>query len=231
MSGSPVPDSTRGTILLVEDQTDLRELLALALGREGYVVVQASSVIEGLRFLREDHFAVVITHYNLPDDTGLSMLRRALAEGRLDGTAAMIITAEPGIQAESHFPVVAKPLDLRNFIDQVRRLAAPRTGIERRRVLGANVKVDLLLYYTPPWPNSVRAHATLEQVLQRFNRDQVAVGVCDLSRDSRTADEDNVLFSPTLVKRFPAPALWIVGDLGNGEAVEELLRLSGVDEV
>jgi hypothetical protein len=93
------------------------------------------------------------------------------------------------------------------------------------------VKVDLLLYYTPPWPNSVRAHATLEQVLRRFNRDQVAVGVCDLSRDSRAADEDNVLFSPTLVKRFPAPALWIVGDLGNGEAVEELLRLSGVDEV
>jgi CheY-like chemotaxis protein len=231
MTDGPAPDARRSTILLVEDQTDLRELLALALSREGYVVVEAGSVIEGLRFLRDDHFAVVITHYNLPDDTGLSFLRRALAEGRLDGTAAMIITAEPGVQAESHFPVVAKPLDLQKFIDQVRRLAAPRAGIERRRVVGENVKLDLLLYYTPPWPNSVRAHDVLERVLSRFDRSQVAVGVCDLSRDSRTADEDNVLFSPTLVKRFPAPTLWIVGDLGNGEAVEELLRLNGVDEV
>ena len=230
MSETATSNAARGTVLVVEDQTDLRELLTLALVREGYVVVQASSAIEGLRFLREDRFAVVVTHYNLPDDTGLSLLRRAMAEGRLEGTAAMIITSDPGVQADSHFPVVAKPLDLRTFMDQIRQLAEPRAPIERRRILGENVKIDLLLYYTPPWPNSVRAHEVLERVLSRFDRNQVAVGVCDLSRDSRTADEDNVLFSPTLVKRFPAPTLWLVGDLGNGEAVEELLRLSGVDE-
>ena len=217
-------------ILLVEDQADLRDLLALALTNEGYVVVQAGSAIEGLRFLRADRFAVVIAHYGLPDNTGLTMLRRAMAEGRLEGAAAMIITADPGVETDGHFPVIAKPLDLRKFLDQVRRLATPRIGIERRRVLGENVKVDLLLYYTPPWPNSVRAHEVLQRVLDRFDRNQIAVGVCDLSRDSRTADEDNVLFSPTLVKRFPAPTLWLVGDLGNGESVEELLRLSGVDE-
>ncbi|MBA3949589.1 MAG: circadian clock protein KaiB, partial [Acidobacteria bacterium] len=35
-------------------------------------------------------------------------------------------------------------------------------------------------------------------------------------------------FTPTLIKRWPEPRLWIIGDLRDGEIVAALLRSAGV---
>jgi CheY-like chemotaxis protein len=221
-----------GTVLVVEDQPDIRELLALTLRKEGYVVVLASSAAEALGLLRAERYALVIVHHGLPDVSGMTMLRQAMAEGLLTQSRAMIITAQPEISAKSPFPVWEKPLDLSAFVDQLRRVASPHhpttTGVEDRRE--GDLKAELVLYYTPPWPNSLRAYEVLLRVLKGFNPAQVSLTLCDLNQDHQTADADSIIFSPTLMKRSPSPPVWLVGVLGTGETVQELLQMCGVEE-
>jgi CheY-like chemotaxis protein len=228
-----MPEPPRsGTVLLVEDQPDLRDLLAITLQKEGYIVALAGSAAEALRLLRLERYALVVTHYGLPHMTGMALLQQATAEGLLEGTHAMIITAHADIGPGADFPVLKKPLDLRVFVDQVRTMAAPRRAavLEIKDKPEGELKAELVFYYTPPWPHSVRAHEVLLRVLEGFNPAQVSLRLCDLSQECQTEDDENILFSPTLVKRHPSPPMWLVGDLGTGEAVVDLLQLCGVEE-
>ena len=67
--------STSATILVVDDEPDLRTLYELTLLREGYRVETAGSVQEGSAQLQSQHFDVVITDMRLPDGNGLDLSR------------------------------------------------------------------------------------------------------------------------------------------------------------
>ena len=60
----------RVSILLVEDDPDLRELMQLALQENGYVVDPAASVAEAQGRLAAVSYALVITDWKLPDGDG-----------------------------------------------------------------------------------------------------------------------------------------------------------------
>lgn len=66
-------------------------------------------------------------------------------------------------------------------------------------------------------------------MLQHYNAAQVNFSVRDLSGWPSSADEDAVVFTPTLVKRGPGPRTWIVGNLDQPELLIDLLELSGVE--
>ena len=42
-------------------------------------------------------------------------------------------------------------------------------------------------------------------------------------------ETDRVALTPTLVKRYPAPRMWVRGNLREPEIVGDLLRACGVD--
>ena len=58
-------------ILLVDDDADVRELLALVLRSEGYRVDVASSAARALVNLTRFHYALVIADWRLPDGDGM----------------------------------------------------------------------------------------------------------------------------------------------------------------
>lgn len=64
------------TILLIEDDRQVRDLLPLYFEREGMQVVTASDGITGLEIVKEQHPALVLLDVNLPDLDGWSILRR-----------------------------------------------------------------------------------------------------------------------------------------------------------
>jgi hypothetical protein len=68
----------------------------------------------------------------------------------------------------------------------------------------------------------------MEEVLAEFDASQVRYEVCDLLRHAASAERDRVVFTPTLVKRAPAPRSWILGDLTDDEVVRDLLGMCGV---
>lgn len=68
------------TILLVDDNAPLREIMALVLRRAGHRVLEAGGGGEGFRRLDDEPVDVVVTDVLMPEPDGLEMLRRCREE-------------------------------------------------------------------------------------------------------------------------------------------------------
>jgi circadian clock protein KaiB len=89
--------------------------------------------------------------------------------------------------------------------------------------------VELTLYVSATSAASLRAQVQIQKALAEFDSSRVRFEVLDVARDVRRAEEDRVIFTPTLVKRQPAPPAWFVGDAG-GSLMAVLLASCGVEK-
>ena len=87
----------------------------------------------------------------------------------------------------------------------------------------------LVLYVSPDSHASLKARTNLAAILERYGSERVRFEVCDVSREPLRAEEDRILYTPTLVLKSRSPA-WIVGDLSDHGAVAQMLRLVGIEE-
>jgi two-component system response regulator PilR (NtrC family) len=114
-----MPAPATPSLLVVDDEPDLRTLYELTLLREGYDVETAGSVEDAWQRLAERSYNVVITDMRLPDGNGLDLLRRLEAANR--GEKTIVITAygsaENAVEAlkAGAFDYLTKPVDLRQF--------------------------------------------------------------------------------------------------------------------
>ena len=90
--------------------------------------------------------------------------------------------------------------------------------------------VELVLYVSTTSAASLRAVGSLQAILADFASEQVHLEIRDVGQHAAQAEEDRVLFTPTLVLKAKASPAWIVGDLSNHEAVVQLLRTAGIEE-
>ena len=111
--------TTTFSLLVVDDEPDLRTLYELTLLREGYDVDSAGSVEEAWARLGERGYNAVITDMRLPDGNGLDLLRRLEAAGRPEKTIVITAygSAENAVEAlkAGAFDYLTKPVDLRQF--------------------------------------------------------------------------------------------------------------------
>jgi len=70
-------------ILIVDDEPHIRELLAFALGKAGYVTVEAADGEAALEAIAAHKPALVVLDINMPRLNGLDVCRRIRAEGQL----------------------------------------------------------------------------------------------------------------------------------------------------
>ena len=84
----------RRTVLLVEDEEKIADVLAEQLGEEGFDVRQARSLRQALRMLDELVPDMAVVDIGLPDGSGLDVLRRLrCGADRLDsGTPVLVLT-------------------------------------------------------------------------------------------------------------------------------------------
>ena len=227
-------------ILVVEDQEDVRRMLATALQIDGHQVEEASSARDALSCLQRSRYDLVLTDYAMPGGTGTWMLREAGQQGLMEGTMALIITAHPDVREVTDIEVVTKPLDLDRFLEQVRSILAmgsagedvPESAVAGEGpVPSSRYLVELVLYVSSASPASIQARQNLERLLRDFESGQVKLSVCDLSRDPLAGETDRIAFTPTLVKRFPEPRMWVLGNLKEPQVVADLLRVYGVEGV
>jgi DNA-binding NtrC family response regulator len=204
-------------------------MLTTALEIDGHDVDEADSAPAGLKRLQEVHYNLILSDYAMPGGTGTWMLHEASRLGLLKGTAALIITAHPDVRDLADAEVISKPLDLDVFLEQVRRLLVDG-GNGRRPAPGAETtRVEFTLYVSSDSPMSVQAQRNVQRMLSQFSASQVKLTVCDLLRDPLAGEADRIAFTPTLVKTFPEPRMWLVGNLRDPELPGDLLRLCGVD--
>ena len=230
-----VAKSSGARILVVEDQDDVRRMLVTALEIEGHEVADAANAADGLRHLQQQRYDLVLSDYAMPGGTGTWMLHEATRRGLMERTAALIVTAHPDVRDLADILVISKPLDLDIFLEQVRRIlsegGAHPQGHETIEPHGeVPYRVELVLYVSSASAASTQAKLNLERVLRRFAAAQIKFTICDLVRDPLAGDKDRIAFTPTLVKRYPEPRMWVLGNLRDTEVLSDLLRVSGVDE-
>ena len=138
-----MPAPATPSLLVVDDEPDLRTLYELTLLREGYDVETAGSVEDAWQRLAERSYNVVITDMRLPDGNGLDLLRRLEAADR--GEKTIVITAygsaENAVEAlkAGAFDYLTKPVDLRQF----RGVVASALGRTPPMVAGARPATSL----------------------------------------------------------------------------------------
>jgi two-component system response regulator PilR (NtrC family) len=107
------------SLLVVDDEPDLRTLYELTLLREGYDLDTAGTVEDALLHLKDRTYSAVITDMRLPDGTGLDILAWLEESGRRE--KAVVITAygssENAVEAlkAGAYDYLTKPVDLKQF--------------------------------------------------------------------------------------------------------------------
>lgn len=102
-------------ILVVDDDNNLRETLVDLLEIEGYKVYQAGTAAECLDICASEFFNVILMDYNLPDETGLDVIRKIRSFNQ--DTQIIMITAYASLNSimeamqESVYDFLMKPVD------------------------------------------------------------------------------------------------------------------------
>lgn len=105
----------RKQILVVDDEPNLRRVLAAQLARDGYDVHTADDGVQALEVLGDNHIDLVITDLRMPKMDGMELLRRAVA---LDGELPVVMitahgTVDNAVEAlkTGAFDYITKPFD------------------------------------------------------------------------------------------------------------------------
>jgi two-component system phosphate regulon response regulator PhoB len=81
-------------VLVVEDEAEIRQLIALHLRREGYHVDEVGNGEAALRSLSENSYQVVILDWMLPQMTGLEICQWMRAKEKLQKVPVLMVTAK-----------------------------------------------------------------------------------------------------------------------------------------
>jgi CheY-like chemotaxis protein len=109
--------STRTKILLVEDHSEIRHVMAKLLQRSGHTVVEASTVAEGIA--RLDGQAIALLDLFLPDGSGLDVLthiRKQDHPTRIAITTAAYDLEIPKSLLRPGDAILQKPIDFDKLI-------------------------------------------------------------------------------------------------------------------
>jgi CheY-like chemotaxis protein len=118
------------TILIVEDDVDLRRLWRLTLQLEGYEVDEAGDGIDALRYLEQRPPDLVVLDLGLPTLGGLSVQQEIAAQVFTRDIPIVIVTGSTEDLSNVDVAcVLRKPITLEQLVTTVRRcmkVGAPR---------------------------------------------------------------------------------------------------------
>ena len=84
------------TLLLIDDEPRLRQLLARILQLEGYTILEADTAKSGLKVLEREEVQVVLSDVKLPDKNGIELT--AQIKQLYPATEIIVLTAYGTIQ-------------------------------------------------------------------------------------------------------------------------------------
>ncbi len=132
---SPEPDTSRGRILLIDDDRVFGIWVAHVVQRRGYEFRHILDPLTGLRCVETEPWDLVITDMEMPGMTGLELLERVhLCVPRLPVavmTAHAIVDGVIPAQRSAATEVLHKPMPAADFLDKVAALIARGQAIRQ----------------------------------------------------------------------------------------------------
>jgi CheY-like chemotaxis protein len=110
------------TILLVDDESNMRFLLRMILESEGYEVIAAQHGTAALETLRESRPDLVLTDVMMPVMSGRELVERLRADPETADIPIVVVTAAHELVLPGADAVIAKPFDEEELLAIVRSL-------------------------------------------------------------------------------------------------------------
>ena len=120
------------TVLVVEDEFGIAELLDAVLTEEGYQVVTAMNGRDGLDLLAREQPVLVLSDYMMPVMDGASLLARIRADPALQGIPVVMMSSMPEAavaqRCAGYAAFLRKPFKLFELLDVVGRVLGKGDG-------------------------------------------------------------------------------------------------------
>jgi len=154
---------SRGRILVIDDEPDIREGLEMLLSSENYRVELAANAAEGLKRMEGSAYDLVLLDLMMPDKSGLQVLEEVRERDR--DTPIFMITAYGSVEgavealkrgASDYFP---KPWDNEKLLIEIDRMIA------RRRLEVENTELKRALKQRYSFPNIVGKSERMLRIL------------------------------------------------------------------
>jgi len=129
----------RERVLVIDDDADVALLARMRLEMAGFTVDEAATAAEGLRRARNDHPAVILLDWMLPDGDGIALLEELRSEEATASVPVVMVTARSHASDERAAwqagvdGFITKPFDGGHLVECVRALVADH-GLEQREV-------------------------------------------------------------------------------------------------
>src|SRR5487761_2561478 len=155
--------SSRGRILVIDDEPDIRESLEALLSLEGYRVDLAFNATEGLKKLETSTYDLVLVDLMMPDKSGMEVLEEIRLRDR--ETPLFMITAYGSLEvavealkrgANDYF---AKPWDNEKLLIKIERM------ISKHRLERENTELKRALKQRYSFPNIVGKSERMMKIL------------------------------------------------------------------
>ncbi|MDF5714108.1 MAG: response regulator [Rhizonema sp. NSF051] len=149
-------NNTQSTILVVDDNPDLRAYVSGILRANGYQVRTARDGSEGFHITKEILPSLIVSDLMMPLVSGQEMIRTIRNEEQLKGTPIILLTAkvdeETRIASTEHGAdaYLAKPFNDRELLAEVRNLLALKENERRVVELNTYLTESVLKRFLPP---------------------------------------------------------------------------------
>ncbi|MCC8193553.1 MAG: response regulator transcription factor [Deltaproteobacteria bacterium] len=196
---------SEATVLIVEDEKDIRELLAFSLEREEFTVVQADNGVTALGLAKLKRPDIILLDLMLPGMDGLSVCRQLQKEPETADIPIIMLTAKGeevdrivGLELGAADYIV-KPFSLREVSLRIRAVlkrggAPAKPAVLRCGPISCDVSSHTVLVDETPVDLTVTEFRLLEDLLRNQgkvrNREQILTTVWGHSFEgySRTVD-------------------------------------------
>lgn len=155
-------------ILIVDDEKNLREMLATLLQREGYAVHQASSAEQALDLVSRDSFNLILSDIRMPRMSGIELLRRLREQGNRVPMIMMTAYSSTGEAVEAMklgaYDYVCKP-----FKNDEMRLVV-KNALEREQLQQENRQLKQRLGERYSFDSLVGDSPAMKKMIQLLER-------------------------------------------------------------
>jgi DNA-binding response OmpR family regulator len=223
------------TILVVDDDPEIQDLVSFALKHEGYTVRQALNARAGLEIIEQEKIDLALLDVMMPEMDGLEMLSRLRAHHKELRVIVMTALSAPeaGLSAlrDHASDFLTKPFDLTQLLSSIKSVLdlAPR-----------DIQIEVLSA-RPEWielrvPCDIAAIAPLERLmsqlktdLPQLTRETVTYAFREMLRNAieHGGKSDPTQFVEVGYLRSPRIILYRIKDPGDGFTIESLYRGEG----
>ena len=155
-------DDNKGTILVVEDDRNQREIVKMILSKEGFYVEAADCGVKAVDILKNGNFDIVVTDLKLPDIDGTEVLREARSLGR--PCHVIIVTAFGSIPSAVEATKLGAFYYLEKPLEKDQLLLVVNNAVNQVRLLKDNIMLKDQLRDRFHIDNIVGAHGAMEEL-------------------------------------------------------------------